>query len=158
MRSQWAALCLWSQAFCLQLSETVKLGSHPTLCIRYSDARHGILLSVAGSMYRAVGIPLVLNCTGWIIFYYYFLHQRIACICLSHKSSDFFSENVWGGKGSMGWPSHNFSITFTGYCFRFYVSGASQAEVDRHGNWPRIRGFLLKKKMSAPKNKTVRSN
>ena len=28
----------------------------------------------------------------------------------------------------------------------------------RHGNWPRIRGFPLEKKMSAPKNKTVRSN
>ena len=28
----------------------------------------------------------------------------------------------------------------------------------RHGNWPRIRGFPLEKKMSAPQNKTVRSN
>ena len=28
----------------------------------------------------------------------------------------------------------------------------------RHGNWPRIRGVALEKKMSTPKNKMVRSN
>ena len=32
------------------------------------------------------------------------------------------------------------------------------AVLTRHGNWPRIRGFPLEKKKSAPKNKTVRSN